>query len=182
LVCLERRPEPPDERSGEATSPRATLSYYPLPPGTSAASLAAAAGDRMSSEGHFRGRARGSIHLFTMLPRRTEPPDERSGEPTSPTATLSYYPLPPGTSAASLAAAAVDRMSSEAHFRGGVRFISSRRCRAGQSLRMSAQEGRLSLQPQSASAREARGAPAPKAPSSAGPAQRRCARAGDLRE
>ena len=155
-----------------------------LPPpirNLTAASLAAAAVDRMSYEGPAPS-GRGSIHLFTTLPRRTEPPDERSGEPTSPTATLSYYPLPPGTSAASLAAAAGDRMSSEGHFRGGVRFISSRRCRARQSLRMSAQEGRLSLQPQSASAREARGAPAPKAPSSAGPAQRRCARAGDLRE
>jgi len=53
-------------------------------------------------------------------PRRTEPaPGERSGEPTSPTATLSYYPLPPGTSAASLAAAAGDRMSYEWHLRGG---------------------------------------------------------------
>jgi hypothetical protein len=54
-------------------------------------------------------------------PRRTEPPGERSGEPTSPTATLSYYPLPPGTSAASLAAAAGDRMSYEWHLRGGPR-------------------------------------------------------------
>jgi hypothetical protein len=147
FTTLPRRTEPPDERSGEPTSPTATLSYYPLPPGTSAASLSAAAGDRMSYEGPAPS-GRGSIHLFATLPRRTEPPDERSGEPTSPTATLSYYPLPPGTSAASLAAAAGDRMSSEGHFRGrAVRFISSRRCRAGQSRRMSDQESRLHPQP-----------------------------------
>ena len=147
LVCLERRPEPPDERSGEATSTRATLSYYPLPPGTSAASLAAAAGDRMSYEGLTRDTfgSGGSIHLFATLPRRTEPPDERSGEPTSPTATLSYYPLPPGTSAASLAAAAGDRMSSEGHFRGGVqkRGASPREeKREGPSLRREEREER----------------------------------------
>ena len=144
LVCLERRPEPPDERSGEATSTTATLSYYPLPPGTSAASLAAAAGDRMSYEGPAPS-GRGSIHLFTTLPRRTEPPDERSGEPTSPTVTLSYYPLPPGTSAASLAAAAGDRMSSEGHFRGGVqkRGASPREeKREGPSLRREEREER----------------------------------------
>ena len=65
------------------------------------------------------GRAQIDRERFATMPRRTESPGERSGEPTSPTATLSYYPLPPGTSAASLAAAAGDRMSYEWHLRVG---------------------------------------------------------------